>query len=41
MLATMDWVSWSNTEWLYSACGYLLPREYKENYYERQEKLVG
>jgi putative transposase len=40
-LATMDWVSWYNTERLHSACGYLPPKEYEENHYARLEYLVS
>jgi putative transposase len=40
-LATMDWVSWYNTERLHSACGYLPPKEYEENHYARLEHLVS
>jgi putative transposase len=41
MLATLEWVSWYNTERLHSACGYVPPKEYEENYYARQEGLVS
>ena len=41
MLATMEWVSWYNTERLHSACGYVPPKEYKESYYTRQESMVS
>ena len=41
MLATMEWVSWYNTERLHSACGYVPPKEYEEGYYTRQENMVS
>ena len=41
MLATLEWVSWYNTERLHSACGYMPPKEYEENYYARQEGMVS
>jgi transposase InsO family protein len=41
MLATLEWVSWYNTERLHSACGYMPPDEYEENYYARQEGMVS
>jgi transposase InsO family protein len=41
MLATLEWVSWYNTERLHSACGYMPPKEYEENYYARQEGVVS
>jgi putative transposase len=40
-LATLEWVSWYNSERLHSFCGYLSPDEYEENYYSRRESLVG
>jgi putative transposase len=41
MLATLEWVDWYNTERLHSACGYMPPKEFEENYYTRQESLVS
>jgi putative transposase len=41
MLATMEWVSWYNTERLHSACGYVPPKEYEEGYCARQESMVS
>jgi putative transposase len=41
MLATLEWVDWYNTERLHSACKYIPPKEYEENYYERQERMVS
>ena len=32
-LATLDWVSWYNTQRLHSACGDIPPEEYEDNYY--------
>jgi putative transposase len=40
-LATLEWVSWYNTERLHSFCGYLSPDEYEENYYSRQQTLIS
>jgi putative transposase len=40
-LATLEWVSWYNSERLHSFCDYLSPDEYEENYYSRQENLVS
>jgi putative transposase len=40
MLATLEWVDWYNTERLHSACGYIPPKEYEENYYARHGNLV-
>ena len=40
-LATLEWVSWYNTERLHSFCGYLSPDEYEENYYNRQQTLIS
>jgi len=39
-LATLEWVSWYNKERLHSACGYMPPEEFEEDYYARQETLV-
>ena len=36
MLATLEWVDWYNTERLHSACKYIPPKEYEENYYAQQ-----
>ncbi len=41
MLATLEWVDWYNTERLHSACKYIPPKEYEENYYAQQERMVG
>jgi putative transposase len=41
MLATLEWVDWYNTERLHSACKYIPPKEYEENYYAQQERLVS
>ena len=41
MLATLEWVDWYNTERLHSACKYIPPKEYEENYYTHQESLVS
>jgi putative transposase len=41
MLATLEWVSWYNTERLHSACGYVPPKEFEEGYYARQESMVS
>jgi len=32
MLATLEWVDWYNTERLHSACKYIPPKEYEDNY---------
>jgi putative transposase len=40
-LATLEWVAWYNGERLHSACGWIPPKEYEENYYARQESLVS
>jgi putative transposase len=40
-LATLEWVAWYNGERLHSACGWIPPEEYEENYYVRQESLVS
>ena len=39
-LATLEWVSWYNNQRIHSICGYLPPKEFEENYYERQADLV-
>jgi putative transposase len=39
--ATMEWVSWYNSERLHSSCGYVPPKEFEENYYIQQEALVA
>ena len=39
--ATVEWVAWYNNQRLHSSCGYIPPREFEENYYERQEALVA
>ena len=41
MLATLEWVDWYNTERLHSACKYIPPKEYEENYYASQERMVS
>ena len=41
MLATLEWVDWYNTERLHSACKYIPPKEYEENYYASQESMVS
>ena len=40
MLATLEWVDWYNTERLHSACKYIPPKEYEENYYAQPEGVV-
>jgi putative transposase len=37
MLATLEWVSWYNSERLHSACGNIPPEEYEDSYYAQQE----
>ena len=39
--ATMEWVAWYNSERLHSACGYIPPKEFEENYYIQQDALVA
>jgi putative transposase len=39
--ATMEWVAWYNSERLHSACGYIPPKEFEENYYDQQTTLVA
>jgi putative transposase len=39
--ATMEWVAWYNNERLHSACGYLPPKEFEENYHIQQNALVA
>ena len=41
MLATLEWVAWYNRERLHSACSYVPPEEFEENYYARQGNLVS
>ena len=41
MLATLEWVDWYNTERLHSACKYIPPKEYEENYYASQESMIS
>jgi putative transposase len=41
MLATLEWVNWYNTERLHSACKYIPPKEYEENHYASQERMVS
>ena len=41
MLATLEWVDWYNSERLHSACGYMPPKEYEDNYYARQEGMLS
>jgi putative transposase len=41
MLATLEWVDWYNTERLHSASKYIPPKEYEENYYAQQERMVS
>jgi transposase InsO family protein len=41
MLATLEWVDWYNTERLHSACKYIPPKEYEENYYASQQSMVS
>jgi putative transposase len=39
--ATMEWVAWYNNERLHSACGYIPPKEFEENFYTLQDALVA
>jgi putative transposase len=39
--ATMEWVAWYNSERLHSACGYIPPKEFEENYCIQQGALVA
>lgn len=41
MLATLEWVDWYNTERLHSACQYIPPKEFEENYYASQECMLN
>lgn len=41
MLATLEWVAWYNRERLHSACDYVPPEEFEENYYAGRENLVS
>jgi putative transposase len=41
MLATLEWVDWYNTERLHSACKYIPPKEYEEDHYAQQERMVS
>lgn len=41
MLATLEWVDWYNRERLHSSCGYVPPKEYEENHYTQQGKMLG
>ena len=40
-VATMEWVAWYNSERLHSACGDIPPKEFEENYYNQQVRLVA
>ena len=40
-VATMEWVAWYNGERLHSACGGIPPKEFEENYYNQQVRLVA
>ena len=39
--ATMEWVAWYNNDRLHSACSYIPPKEFEENYYDQQTALVA
>jgi putative transposase len=39
--ATMEWVAWYNYDRLHSACAYIPPKEFEENYYTQQDTLVA
>ena len=41
MLASLEWVSWYNTERLHSACRYVPPKEFEESYYACQESMIN
>jgi transposase InsO family protein len=41
MLATLEWVAWYNRKKLHSACGYVSPDEFDENYYASRDNLVS
>ena len=41
MLGTLEWVNWYNTERLHSTWKYIPPKEYEENYYASQERMVS
>ena len=38
-LATLEWVSWFNTQRLHSAIGYIPPAEAEANYYRQLANL--
>jgi putative transposase len=40
-VATMEWAAWYNSERLHSACGDIPPKEFEENYYNQQVRLVA
>lgn len=39
-IATMEWVSWYNTERLHSYCGNIPPKEYEESFHKTQESAI-